>query len=222
MSITMNKNISFLLLSVALAACILQVAVARPVRRSSQSEEQFRFAIQSPFSGHFVRMLANGSIDTSIDYRPLNTQWFIRFNENGYGFENCAYRGHYLSIASLGSATVLFAQDSSAPLTRSQVERLFEAENLVAEAGNMTIPTVEGEGEGEEEEEELQFSVFSDWVIDTIGSTKIAARAIVGDRNCYLAFNEHGEPASDLCNIDPVLESVVILFKLVFNTPTVA
>lgn len=196
----MNKNISFLLLSAALAACILQVAVARPVRRSSESE-QFRFAIQSPLSGHFIRMLSNGSIDTSIDYRPLNTQWFIHMNENGFGFESCAYRGHYLSIATLGSATVLFSQDGSAPLTRSDMERILAAENRPV---------------GVTGEEEPQFSVLSDWVIETTASLQTRVKAAAQGRDCYLAVNAFGEPIADLCNVNASGESVIVHFKVIF------
>lgn len=210
MSTTLKKSsfCHFLLLSAAVVACTLQVALARPVMRRNVESRQFRFAIQTPFSGNFIHMTESGIIDTSRDYTQLSAQWYLRMDDNGFGFENCAFQGHYLVIASLGDAAILYGEDHLSPLTRRDVELL-----LVRDGSGSTLSTTSaGSLSPTTAASEEEFLVMSDWIIETTASLMTRFRTAASDRNCYLAVDGLGVPESNLCQIRGDSDSVVMKF----------
>lgn len=196
----MKKNVIspyFLLICAAVAVCLLQVALARPVRRQSEqfSLDQIAFTMYSPLSGKYIRMQENRSVDATGDSDSPDAQWYIRMTENGLGFENCAYRGYFLAIASLGDATILVGEQVSAPLTRSEVEE-------------MLLESESGEGSGEESSLSLSttsnsedFIVMSDWMFETTSNLDTLFKIVGGKQNCYLAVDINGQPESNLCDV---------------------
>lgn len=208
------------LLLCAATACILQVAVARPILGIEEPSVEFeasklivKFSLHSTVSGLYVRMHENGSVDASGNAAvEQNAKWNLYMIGDLLLFENAQYQGKFLVLSALGNQTILTGHNINLPLTKSDVETLLRQPEIKEASGDgEELSTLAADEDNSEEEKGFSVSVY--WQNQSLTPLQARFKVTTEDgQDCYLAFNESGEQLKNLCEVSEY--SPEILFKL--------
>ena len=201
----MASSILTCLFSALLSACMLQAALSRPLVKRSQSQEQMEhitFVMSSRLTGKYISLQEDGSVDALGSISECNAEWRLLMTENGFRFENVAYRGHYLTMALFGDGKAhLLGHDISQSLTISEEESSSGsgASEAAAEATVASTAVIEEQEDQEGDKESLE--VISDWMFEGFDGRFTRFALVSEAEDCFLAVDSNGLPHANLCSV---------------------